>query len=60
MDIFGIKIDVGMVQKSVLLRTAKILGKVLEIYGESINNNNKNNNDNNNNTSKKITKIVIR
>ena len=29
MDILGIKLDVGMVQKSVLLRTARILRKVL-------------------------------
>ena len=31
MDILGIKLNVGMVQKSVLLETARILIKVLDI-----------------------------
>ena len=36
MDTLGIKLNVGMVEKSVLLGTARILRKVLDMYGESI------------------------
>ena len=36
MDTLGIKLNIGMVQKSVLLGTARILREVLEVKGESI------------------------
>ena len=36
MDTLGIKLNVGMAQKSVLLGTARILRKVLDMYVESI------------------------
>ena len=36
MDTLGIKLNVGMIQKSVLMVTARILMKVLDMYGESI------------------------
>ena len=36
MDTLGIKLNVGIAQKSVLLGTARILRKVLDIYVESI------------------------
>ena len=36
MDILSIKLSIGMVQKSVLLGTARILSKVLDMLSESI------------------------
>ena len=36
MDTLGIKLNVGMIQKSVFLGTARILEKVLDMKGETI------------------------